>query len=71
MGWKYNKEFAAPVAQLAKDMQNFEHVFGLVQDVMPTAAASAGVMQASSKFMTNEYPVSDYLKDLDKAAAEQ
>lgn len=71
MGWKYNKEFAAPVAQLAKDMQNFEHVFGLVQDVMPTAAASAGVMQASSKFMTNEYPVSDYLKDLDKAASEQ
>lgn len=73
MGWKYEKEFAAPVAQLAKDMQNFKYVYGLVQDVMPTAAASSGVMQATGKFMTNtpDYTVKDYLTDMDKAAKEE
>lgn len=73
MGWKYEKEFAEPVAQLADDMQNFEYVYGLVQDVMPTAAASSGVMQATSKFMTNtpDYTVDHYLEDMDKAAKEE
>lgn len=73
MGWKYDKEFAEPVAQLAEDMQNFEYVYGLVQDVMPTAAASSGVMQATSKFMTNtpDYTVDNYLADMDKAAKEE
>lgn len=73
MGWKYEKEFAEPVALLAKDMQNFEYVYGLVQDVMPTAAASAGVQQATSKFMTNtpDYTVDNYLEDMDKAAKEE
>ncbi|WP_343249494.1 ABC transporter substrate-binding protein [Diplocloster hominis] len=73
MGWKYDKDFAEPVAQLAADMQNFGFVYGLVQDVMPTAAASSGVMQATSKFMTNtaDYGVEDYLADMDKAALEE
>nr|WP_304969940.1 extracellular solute-binding protein [uncultured Schaedlerella sp.] len=73
MGWKYDSEFAEPVAQLAEDMQNFEYVYGLVQDVMPTAAASAGIMQATSKFMTNtpDYTIEDYLADMDKAALEE
>ena len=73
MGWKYDKEFAEPVAQLAADMQNFGFVYGLVQDVMPTAAASSGVMQSTSKFMTNtaDYGVADYLADMDKAALEE
>lgn len=73
MGWKYDKGFAEPVAQLAADMQKFEFVYGLVQDVMPTAAASSGVMQATSKFMTNtsDYTVADYLADMDKAALEE
>lgn len=73
MGWKYDKEFADPVNQLASDMQEFEFVYGLVQDVMPTAAASSGVMQSSSKFMTNtsDYTVENYLKDMDKAALEE
>lgn len=72
LGWKFDGEFAKPVQQLATDMQKFEFVFGLVQDVMPTAAASSGVMQSSSKFMTNssKYTVADYLADLDKAALE-
>ena len=62
-----------PVAQLAADMQNFGFVYGLVQDVMPTAAASSGVMQSTSKFMTNtaDYGVADYLADMDKAALEE
>ncbi|MEG1847735.1 MAG: extracellular solute-binding protein [Lachnospiraceae bacterium] len=73
MGWKQAGEFAEPVAQLAQDMQNFEFVYGLVQDVMPTSAASSGVMQNTSKFMTNtsEYTVEDYLQDMDKAALEE
>ena len=73
LGWKYDKEFAEPVAQLANDMQNFEHVYGLVQDVMPTAAGSAGVMQSTSKFMTNtdDYTIENYLADMDKAANEE
>lgn len=73
MGWKYDSEFAEPVARLAEDMQNFEYVYGLVQDVMPTAAASAGIMQATSKFMTNtpDYTIEDYLADMDKAALEE
>lgn len=73
MGWTSSKAFAAPVAQLAKDMKNFEFVYGLVQDTMPTAAASAGVMQNTSKFMTNtaDYPVKNYLADMDKVALEE
>ena len=73
MGWKYDKEFAEPVAQLASDMQNFGFVYGLVQDVMPTAAASSGIMQATSKFMTNteDYTADNYLADMDKAAQEE
>ncbi|MFT3985913.1 MAG: hypothetical protein QM697_18605, partial [Lachnospiraceae bacterium] len=73
MGWSNEKEFAEPVAQLAADMQSFEFVYGLVQDVMPTAAASSGVMQSTSKFMTNtsDYTVADYLADMDKAALEE
>lgn len=73
MGWEKTVEFAEPVAQLVEDMKNFEFVYGLVQDVMPTAAASSGVMQATSKFMTNaeEYTVDDYLADMDKAALEE
>ncbi len=73
LGWKCDMEFAEPVAQLAKDMQKFEYVYGLVQDVMPTAAGSAGVMQSTSKFMTNtsDYTVEDYLTDMDKASKEE
>ena len=73
LGWTYDSEFAEPVAQLAEDMQNFEYVYGLVQDVMPTAAASSGIMQATSKFMTNtpDYTVESYLEDMDKAALEE
>lgn len=73
MGWKCDKEFAAPVAQLSADIPEFGFVYGLVQDVMPTAAASSGVMQATSKFMTNtpEYDVDAYLADMDKAAKEE
>jgi raffinose/stachyose/melibiose transport system substrate-binding protein len=73
MGWNYSKEFAEPVAQLAADMQKFGFVYGLVQDVMPTAAASSGVMQSTSKFMTNtsDYTVENYLEDMDKAALEE
>lgn len=73
LGWTYDSDFAEPVAQLAEDMQNFEYVYGLVQDVMPTAAASSGIMQATSKFMTNtpDYTVDSYLEDMDKAALEE
>ena len=54
-------------------MQNFGFVYGLVQDVMPTAAASSGIMQATSKFMTNteDYTADNYLADMDKAAQEE
>lgn len=73
MGWTYEGGFAEPVAQLAADMQQFEFVYGLVQDVMPTAAASSGIMQNTSKLMTNaeEYTVENYLADMDKAAIEE
>lgn len=73
MGWECDREFAAPVAQLSGDIPNFGFVYGLVQDVMPTAAASSGVMQSTSKFMTNtpEYDVDAYLTDMDKAAKEE
>lgn len=73
LGWKYDGEFAEPVAQLAKDMQNFSFTYGLVQDVMPTAAASSGIMDATSKFMTNDasYTIDAYLTDMDKAAKEE
>lgn len=73
MGWSYDGEFADPVAQLAADMQSFEYSYGLVQDVMPTAAASSGIMQATSKFMTNDasYTIDNYLADMDKAAKEE
>ena len=73
MGWSYDGEFADPVAQLAEDMQTFEYNYGLVQDVMPTAAASSGIMQATSKFMTNDanYTTDNYLADMDKAAKEE
>lgn len=73
MGWKYDGTFAEPVAQLAEDMQNFTYSYGLVQDVMPTAAASSGIMDATSKFMTNDakYTVEDYLNDMDKASKEE
>lgn len=73
MGWNREGGFAEPVQQLADDMANFQFVYGLVQDVMPTAAASSGVMEATSKFMTNteDYTVDDYLADMDKAALEE
>ena len=73
MGWSYDGDFADPVAQLAEDMQTFEYNYGLVQDVMPTAAASSGIMQATSKFMTNDanYTTDNYLADMDKAAKEE
>jgi len=73
MGWEAASELAAPVEQLANDMTQFEFVYGLVRDVMPTAAGSAGVMQSCAKFMTNssEYPISSFLSDMDKAALEE
>ena len=73
MGWKQKGEFADVVAQLANDMQNFGFVYGFVQDVMPTAAGASGVMQSTSKFMTNtpEYTVDKYLADMDGAAEEE
>ena len=73
LGWKFEGSFAEPVQKLATDMQGFGFVYGLVQDVMPTAAASSGVMQSTSKFMTNssKYTVKDYLADMDKAALEE
>lgn len=73
MGWKYDNEFAEPVAKLSDDMQKFEFVYGFVQDVMPTAAASSGVMRSTSKFMTNtsDYTIEQYLQDMDKAAKEE
>lgn len=73
MGWAYDGEFAEPVKQLAKDMQNFEYSFGLIQDVMPTAAATSGIQDATSKFMTNDsnYTIDNYLADMDKAVKEE
>lgn len=73
IGWEKQNEFSEPVKQLADDMQEFEFVFGLVQDVMPTAAGSSSVMQSTSKFMTNsqDYGISEYLNDMDKAAKEE
>ena len=73
MEWKQKGEFADAVAQLADDMQNFGFVYGFVQDVMPTAAGASGVMQSTSKFMTNtpEYTVDKYLADMDGAAEEE
>ena len=73
MGWTYNGDFAEPVAQLASDMQSFEYSFGLIQDVMPTAAATSGIQDATSKFMTNDdgYTINDYLSDMDKAVQEE
>ena len=73
MGWTREGGFDEPVQRLADEMVNFQFVYGLVQDVMPTAAASSGVMQATSKFMTNteDYTVEDYLADMDKAALEE
>lgn len=73
MEWSYDGEFAAPVIQLTEDMKGFEHTYGLVQDVMPTAAASSGIQDATSKFMTNDdsYTVENYLSDMDKAAKEK
>ena len=40
---------------------------------MPTAAGTNGVMEATSKLMTNaaNYGVKEYLADLDKAAQEE
>ena len=40
---------------------------------MPTAAGASGVMQSTSKFMTNtpEYTVDKYLADMDGAAEEE
>lgn len=72
LGWQYDGQFAEPIAKLAKDMINFGYVFGFVQDVMPTAAGTAGVMQNCAKFMTNssEYPISKFLEDMDKSALE-
>lgn len=73
MEWKKASDLAEPVEQLANDMTQFKFVYGLVQDVMPTAAASAGVMQSCSKFMINssEYPISSFLSDMNKAANEK
>ena len=73
MGWTYDGDFAEPVAQLASDMQSFEYSFGLIQDVMPTAAATSGIQDATSKFMTNDdgYTINDYLSDMDKAVQEE
>ena len=73
LGWKNEKGFAPAVAQLAKDQQNFQFVYGLVQDVMPTAAASSGVMEYTSKFMASapSYTNEAYLSDMDKAAREE
>jgi raffinose/stachyose/melibiose transport system substrate-binding protein len=73
LGWKNEKGFSTPVAQLAKDQQNFKFVYGLVQDVMPTAAASSGVMENTSKFMASysTYTNEEYLADMDKAAREE
>lgn len=73
MGWSREEGLAEPVQQLADDMPKFQFVYGYVQDTMPTAAASSGVMQATSKFMTNteDYTVEDYLTDMDQAAEEE
>ena len=40
---------------------------------MPTAAATSGIQDATSKFMTNDdgYTINDYLSDMDKAAQEE
>ncbi|MEG1745019.1 MAG: hypothetical protein RR215_05475, partial [Ruthenibacterium sp.] len=72
LGWTSKKEMAEPVSQLAADMTNFGFVYGFVQDVMPSAAGTSGVMESTSKFMTNseDYTVEKYLADMDKAAKE-
>jgi len=65
--------FGPAVQRFASDIGKFQYVYGFVQDVMPSAAGTNGVMEATSKLMTNSagYGVKEYLADLDKAAKEE
>lgn len=73
LGWKIKSDFSPIIKKFAGDISNFSFTYGFVQDVMPSAPGSKGVMEAASKFMTNsaKYTVDDYLADMDKAAAEK
>jgi raffinose/stachyose/melibiose transport system substrate-binding protein len=66
-------ELGPAVKRFAADIGKFQYVYGFVQDVMPTAAGTNGVMEATSKLMTDaaDYGVKEYLADLDKAALEE
>jgi raffinose/stachyose/melibiose transport system substrate-binding protein len=70
-GWKSKVSIPDPIKRIAKDMASYQNVFGLVQDVMPTAAATTGVMQATSAFMTGTQSVEDYLSEMDSALSER
>lgn len=70
-GWKSKVSIPDPITRLSRDMGKYESVFGLVQDVMPSAAGTTGVMQATSAFMTGQVPVDQYLADMDEAAAQR
>lgn len=70
-GWKSRVDIPGPIVRIAADMAKYEHVYGLVQDVMPSAAATTGVMQASSAFMTGAFSVDEYLSDMDEAATQR
>lgn len=70
-GWKSKVSIPDPIKRLSRDMSKYENVFGLVQDVMPSAAATTGVMQATSAFMTGQVAVADYLSEMDDALAQR
>ena len=65
--WESTVEIPAPIQRLGNDMANFEHVYGLVQDVMPTAAGTTAVIQGASGFMTGNMTVDELISSLDRA----
>jgi raffinose/stachyose/melibiose transport system substrate-binding protein len=73
IGCTSSQEFGPAIKRFAEDITKFQFVYGFVQDVMPSAAGTNGVMEATSKFMTNpsSYGVAAYLADMDKAAEEK
>jgi len=73
LGWKAKSELSPIIKKFASDLTGFKFTYGFIQDVMPSAAGSQGVMQSTSRFMVNssKYSVNEYLADLDKAATEK
>jgi raffinose/stachyose/melibiose transport system substrate-binding protein len=67
LGWKSKKPVSDVNKQMALEIPQLQHVSLIVQDAMPSAATTQGIMEASQLFMTGKVTVDKYLQDMDAA----